>query len=899
VPSNRKRIRWFLKWYKKKVSPELIKKPDIFMVTRAIMGANDSAAGPDGIPFGAYKAILDIAATELLELIKHLMAGNPPPENFNFGLLHLLPKLDSGLVEDTRPITVTNSYNRLVAAILVECLTPALDALIDPSQKMFITGRHMTDLVTDINETYYKAVREEKEEYILFLDTRKAFDSIHHDYLLEIISHVGLPTWAVNIITSMLHQVRVSPVLANDASLLIWIRRGVKQGCPLSPLLFVLCYDPLIHAMQTIFEDESTLTVFAAADDIAVATKDCKALWPVMQIVDLFTTVSGLGINQDKSALLPTRACTNQEQLLSDCPWQDIQMVKDYKHLGVLMGYEITTENIFKKAHDKALNRIRASASVIRALPIHKRTIIINVFITPIYMYLGSFFIIPSSMINQYREACQRVVIPFNGTAFSYNHLCTPQKEMGFKTPLRDLWLQNFATVAAKFEFGNVDKETIWQHWMYEASARMTEHTSFAAAEFMLCWANPNYNKRTHGESSKSNAQIPPTLGTRKHIYSTTLSNTYSLSAHKGWPRKLGLAGFHNTHTVRDRLEENWKKASPSLPAYATSNHLRFLFNALPSSKRYRHFGPSTRALQGLQGDDGNCPFCHVGRDCYNHFSTDCLPVAETFISAWSFFLPNEGKPPSKGRKFKELLAGAFDAKTFKDPAGIINLSIAFVSALYFTRKLVCAGLDLSGFKTAFRRHISSVLVHTRKGAIKAKAKAEQECLRQISAIPPSSTIVYTDGSAFGNPGPSGAGAIISIPKVGHTYLYEPLGTGTNNKGELWAIGMALSFLVTEEEPPSPVVIITDSQLAMGLLTKGFRPKIHDDLIKTIIGNIIKYPARVSFIWSPGHAGIAGNEMADRLARKGSTISKKMDLPAKLLGGNRFSYNITGIPPTI
>lgn len=149
------------------------------------------------------------------------------------------------------------------------------------------------------------------------------------------------------------------------------------------------------------------------------------------------------------------------------------------------------------------------------------------------------------------------------------------------------------------------------------------------------------------------------------------------------------------------------------------------------------------------------------------------------------------------------------------------------------------------------------------KGAVPGTASAAEAAPPVPDVpLPEGSPIAYTDGACTGNPGPAGVGVIIHHgEKVWE--ISEYLGSGTNNIAELTAVLRALENV----DEGLPVLIHTDSQYSIGVLSKGWKPKVNIDLIGRIKKVLEKHPG-TKFQYVRGHSGIPLNERADELARE-------------------------------
>jgi ribonuclease HI len=134
---------------------------------------------------------------------------------------------------------------------------------------------------------------------------------------------------------------------------------------------------------------------------------------------------------------------------------------------------------------------------------------------------------------------------------------------------------------------------------------------------------------------------------------------------------------------------------------------------------------------------------------------------------------------------------------------------------------------------------------------------------RAAQAAPAGAWVAYTDGACSGNPGPAGSGVVLVSPKGKMYEGFEYLGEATNNVAELTAILRAVEWL---PPPATGVVVHTDSQYAIGVLQKGWRPKVNQELVARTKRAVETRGARLVYV--PGHSGVPLNERADELARE-------------------------------
>ena len=164
---------------------------------------------------------------------------------------------------------------------------------------------------------------------------------------------------------------------------------------------------------------------------------------------------------------------------------------------------------------------------------------------------------------------------------------------------------------------------------------------------------------------------------------------------------------------------------------------------------------------------------------------------------------------------------------------------------------------------------------------------AREHVERILDSVGRQDIVAYTDGSSHGNPGPAGSGIYLSFPvdwKEDEAHIAIPLGHSTNNVGELYAIGAASEHILNVStrtgRTPDHIHFISDSSYSLGCITLGWRCNTNKKLVGAVkqkIEDINTHNRRIDtgicrFHWTPGHAGVTGNDNADNNANIGSKI---------------------------
>jgi hypothetical protein len=442
-------------------------KEEVVQVLKDLEG--DKAPGPDGFTMAFFQKCWPVLQDDIMGFFEEVYDQGQFESSLNATFLALIPKKnDARNIKDFRPISLIGSVYKLLSKVLADRLKEVLDDLISESQNAFVGGRQMLDSVLIANECLDSRLKRRQPGVICKLDIEKAYDHVNWNCLIHLMDTMGFGTKWQCWIRACISTVRYSVLINGSPAGFFGSSRGLRQGDPLSPLLFLLVMEILSKILKKV-EDSGLIRGFQASrsgvpglsishilfadDTMIMCDADPVQLMYLRLAMTCFEASTGLRVNLGKSEIVPVGDVVNL-RVLADilcCRIGSLPM----NYLGMPLGSTFKSTLIWNPIIEKMERRLAGWKRLY--LSTGGRLTLLKSTLSSLPTFYLSLFTIPCSIAKRI-EQIQRKFL-WGGSDDTFKHclvkwdtVCSPVSKGGlgvrklvpFNRALLDKWLWRF-----------------------------------------------------------------------------------------------------------------------------------------------------------------------------------------------------------------------------------------------------------------------------------------------------------------------------------------------------------------------------------------------------------------------------------------------------------------------
>ncbi|XP_071920627.1 uncharacterized protein [Coffea arabica] len=459
----------------------------------------DSAPGPDGFGAGFYQACWDIIKSDLLDAVQAFFQGLRLPRSFTSTSILLLPKVTGASQwKDFRPISLCNVCSKIISKIVSDRLGRVLPALVDPWQTGFVPGRGITDNILLTQELVADLDRRLRHPNLMLkLDMEKAYDRVEWSFLLFMLRKFGFEEQVVDIIFRLVSNNWFSVLVNGEAAGFFKSSRGLRQGDPVSPALFVLIAEFLGRGVHHLLANQpgrlfvssgTPVPYLTFADDMLIFTRCSEeCLSAIKEFLTAYQEASGQRVNCSKSSFfLPSGATSQQEEVVHSILGFHRQSFP-FTYLGAPIHKGRQRSVLFDDIVSKMRARLGHWSS--KLLSFGGKLVLARHVLASLPMYLLQVLDPPKAVLSRLGRICNSFLWDHQGERrihwSSWDKLCFPYDEGGLEfRSFKDMARAFSAKLWWRFRLG----DSIWATFMQAKYVKGSHPSEVSAMRATATW---------------------------------------------------------------------------------------------------------------------------------------------------------------------------------------------------------------------------------------------------------------------------------------------------------------------------------------------------------------------------------------------------------------------------
>ena len=385
--------------------------------------------GSDGLTVEFYLAFWDILGPLLLRVANECFRDGELAASMKNSVTRLIFKKrgDRKDLKNWRPISLLNVDYKIISKVITTRLSHVLEDIVHPDQTCSVPGRSSFANVTLLRDVLDYIQRTDEATILVSLDQEKAFDRVNRCFLLDLLRAYGFGPQFCAWVRTFYKGASMQILLNGRLTTPIPLKRGVRQGDPLSPLLYVLCVEVLASLIRSSSGIEGFLLPGASgrqarvrlyADDTTLVLKDLSSLTNLFKCIQIYERGTGAKLNLSKTEAMWLGAWKARPDRPLGLTW-----VTKMKILGVVFGVVPTEDANWTPKLEKLEKSLNLWKS--RSLSLPGKALIINTLGLSKLVYLARVLTVPpwvlarvNSLIWPFLWGCRMETVARNSCYF-------------------------------------------------------------------------------------------------------------------------------------------------------------------------------------------------------------------------------------------------------------------------------------------------------------------------------------------------------------------------------------------------------------------------------------------------------------------------------------------------
>lgn len=375
----------------------------------------DKSPGIDGLNPEFFQSYWDVVGNDVTVFCQRFFETGELPEGVNRTLVCLIPKVKQPKqMSEVRPVSLCNVLIRIISKIMANRLKPCLNSIISDKQSAFIEGRLLTDnamIASEINHYIKRKMRRIDGVAGLKVDVSKAYDRLEWGFLEQMLNRFGFPSIWIQRVMQCVQTVSYSFVLDGKVFGDVQPQRGLRQGDPISPYLYIICAEGLSGIIR---QHEETGLIYGCkiargaprishllfADDCYFFFKATHSEANIMKhILQWYEKLSGQMINYNKSEVIFSPN-TRVEERAAVCASLGVrQTLKPGRYLGMPMCVGGNKTEVFGFLRDRVRGKLQSWCN--KELSKHDKLTLLKTAAQAVPSFWMSLFLIPTNMCEE------------------------------------------------------------------------------------------------------------------------------------------------------------------------------------------------------------------------------------------------------------------------------------------------------------------------------------------------------------------------------------------------------------------------------------------------------------------------------------------------------------------